>query len=120
KRPTKVAETLEAHLADERVHGTAHEAPRVRFERDEKHALQALPSNVLPAHSRLLRRRVATYCLVDVDTVRYSVRTGSCASTSRCSSVSTTCASSTTATRWRAIGARPSRTPSCASRRTTS
>lgn len=70
---------LQGHLgrwcleADERVHGTTHEAPRVRFERDEKGALRALGSPALPVRQRRLARRVATDCLVDVDTVRYSV-----------------------------------------------
>lgn len=59
--------------ADERVHGTTHEAPRVRFERDEKKALRALGSPALPVRRRRPQRRVATDCLVDVDTVRYSV-----------------------------------------------
>lgn len=70
---------LEAHLAswmalaDERVHGTTHEKPRERFERDEKAALQPLPLRPRPARRQLLRRRVAHDALVDVDTVRYSV-----------------------------------------------
>lgn len=70
---------LDAHLAawcieaDERIHGTTHERPRERFERDEKQALRPLPSTALPVRERRLKRRVATDCLVDVDTVRYSV-----------------------------------------------
>ncbi len=70
---------LEAHLArwmtmaDERIHGTTHEPPRVRFERDEATALHALPARPLPIRQRRLARRVATDCFVDVDTVRYSV-----------------------------------------------
>jgi transposase len=70
---------LEAHLvswmalADERVHGTTHETPRERFERDERAALQPLPLRPRPARRQLLRRRVAHDALVDVDTVRYSV-----------------------------------------------
>jgi transposase len=72
-------EALESHLlswmvdADERVHGTTNEKPRERFERDERHRMRPLPSNALPVRQRRLRRRVANDCLVDVDTVRYSV-----------------------------------------------
>jgi hypothetical protein len=70
---------LEAHLvewmlrADQRVHGTTHELPAVRFECDERHALRALPANPLPVRERRLRRKVANDLLVNVDTVRYSV-----------------------------------------------
>jgi len=70
---------LEAHLAewmlraDQREHGTTHEQPIVRFERDELHALAPLPANALPVRERRLRRKVANDLLVNVDTVRYSV-----------------------------------------------
>lgn len=70
---------LEAHLsawaaaADERIHGTTHEKPTVRFERDERPALRPLPMRALPRRQQRLRRRVAHDALVDVDTVRYSV-----------------------------------------------
>jgi transposase len=70
---------LEAHLgqwmldADERLHGTTHEVPRVRFEAAERAALRPLPKQPLAVRERRLQRRVATDCLVDVDTVRYSV-----------------------------------------------
>lgn len=70
---------LEGHLvrwmaeADQRIHGTTHEAPLVRFERDERHALRPLPSRPVPVREQRLRRRVANDALVDVDTVRYSV-----------------------------------------------
>jgi transposase len=70
---------LEAHLgqwmhdADERIHGTTHEVPRVRFEAAERTALRPLPKQPLPVRERRLQRRVATDCLIDVDTVRYSV-----------------------------------------------
>jgi transposase len=70
---------LEAHLAtwiieaDQRVHGTTHEQPIVRFERDEKSALRPLPSPVIPVRTRRVSRRVANDCFVDVDTIRYSV-----------------------------------------------
>jgi transposase len=70
---------LETHLtawmvvADERIHGTTHEAPIVRFDRDERAALQPLPIRALPRREQRRRRRVAHDALVDVDTVRYSV-----------------------------------------------
>jgi transposase len=59
--------------ADERIHGTTHEKPRERFERDERHLLRALPARPLPVRERRLKRRVANDALVDVDTIRYSV-----------------------------------------------
>lgn len=70
---------LEAHLAhwcvdaDQRIHGTTHERPMDRFERDERSALRPLPSPVLPVRERRVTRRVATDCFVDVETIRYSV-----------------------------------------------
>ena len=70
---------LEAHLArwhveaDQRTHGTTHERPDVRFERDEGTALRPLPSPVMPVRERRVSRRVANDCFVDVDTIRYSV-----------------------------------------------
>ena len=70
---------LEAHLerwmdaADRRVHGTTHEPPIARFERDEGHVLRPLPQRPLRVRIQRLRRRVANDGLVDVDTVRYSV-----------------------------------------------
>jgi transposase len=70
---------LEKHLeqwmaeADERVHGTTHERPRERYEREEKAALRPLPSRPVPSRQQRLKRKVANDALVDVDTVRYSV-----------------------------------------------
>lgn len=70
---------LDAHLArwmidaDRRVHGTTHERPRDRFERDEQSKLLPLPSGAMPVREQRLRRRVALDCFVDVETVRYSV-----------------------------------------------
>jgi transposase len=70
---------LEAHLAtwmvtaDQRIHGTTHEAPIDRFERDERAALRRLPMRALPRREQRLRRRVAHDALVEIDTVRYSV-----------------------------------------------
>jgi transposase len=73
---------LEGHLvewmaeADERIHGTTHERPRERFEREERATLRPLPTRVLPVRQQRLRRRVANDAFVDVDTVRYSVPHG--------------------------------------------
>jgi hypothetical protein len=72
-------EHLQAHLtewqlaADQRLHGTTHEVPIVRFERAEAQALRPLPARPLPTHGRRLQRRVANDSFVDIDTVRYSV-----------------------------------------------
>jgi len=72
-------EAMCAHLdewvvtADSRVHGTTHEKPRERFDRDEAATLKPLPARPLPVRERRLRRRVANDALVDVDTIRYSV-----------------------------------------------
>lgn len=70
---------LDAHLArwmldaDRRIHGTTHERPCDRFERDERAQLLPLPSQAMPVREHRLHRRVATDCFVDVETVRYSV-----------------------------------------------
>jgi hypothetical protein len=70
---------LQAHLerwmviADRRLHGTTHERPIERFEREEKAALKPLPERAIPSRERSVTRRVANDSLVDVDTVRYSV-----------------------------------------------
>jgi transposase len=60
-------------IADQRCHGTTREAPIVRFERDERAALRALPLRAPPRRAQRLRRRVALDAFVDVDTIRYSV-----------------------------------------------
>ena len=59
--------------ADRREHGTTHERPIDRFERDERAALRALPSAPLIVRHRRLRRRASNDAFVDIDTVRYSV-----------------------------------------------
>jgi transposase len=70
---------LQEHLAawmlaaDERVHGTTHEPPRVRFERDEQRLLRPLPAHPLPIRERRLWRKVANDAFIEADTVRYSV-----------------------------------------------
>jgi transposase len=60
-------------IADARIHGTTHEAPLVRFERDERAALRPLLVRALPRREQRLRRRVAHDAFIDLDTVRYSV-----------------------------------------------
>lgn len=60
-------------LADAREHGTTHEPPLARFERDERHMLRPLPERPLIVRHRRLKRRVSNDAFVDVDTVRYSV-----------------------------------------------
>lgn len=70
---------VETHLsrwmtdADQRIHGTTHQRPIDRFERDERVTLRPLPSLALPVRERRVRRRVSSDCFVDVDTIRYSV-----------------------------------------------
>jgi len=71
---------LEAHLdawtrdvADTRIHGTTGEAPRLRFDRDEAHALRTV-SGIPPfLASRELVRKVTSDCSVEVDGNAYSV-----------------------------------------------
>ena len=60
-------------IADARIHGTTHEAPGARFERDERAALRPLPVRAMPHREQRVRRRVANDAFVDLDTVRYSV-----------------------------------------------
>jgi transposase len=60
-------------VADERIHGTTREQPRVRFQREERQALRPLPDRPLSVRTRRLTRRVSADCFVDIDTVRYSV-----------------------------------------------
>jgi transposase len=70
---------LQAHLAkwsaraDRRVHKTTREKPIDRFEAHERSALRALPAHGLRVREQRLVRRVSHECLVDIDTVRYSV-----------------------------------------------
>jgi hypothetical protein len=45
----------------------------IRFERDERQALRALPVRPLAVRTRRLTRRVSADCFVDIDTIRYSV-----------------------------------------------
>jgi hypothetical protein len=73
-------EALSAHLvrwqrevSDVRCHGTTAEAPRLRFERDERAALQPLAGKPPFAQARELQRVVSSEACVEVDTNRYSV-----------------------------------------------
>jgi transposase len=59
--------------ADARIHGTTHERPLDRFQRDEQRVLRPLPARPLPRREQRMRRRVAHDAFVDVETVRYSV-----------------------------------------------
>ncbi len=71
---------LEAHLAqwqrevaDVRCHGSTGEAPRTRFEREERTVLAPLNGRPPYAQARELRRLVNSEACVEVDTHRYSV-----------------------------------------------
>lgn len=70
---------LELHLerwmgeADRRIHGTTHEEPMARFQREEQAALRPLPARPLPTREQRLGRTVSNDSFVEVDTVRYSV-----------------------------------------------
>lgn len=71
---------LEAHLAqwqrevaDLRCHGSTGEAPRARFEREERPALAPLDGRLPHTQARELHRIVHSEACVEVDTHRYSV-----------------------------------------------
>lgn len=71
---------LEGHLAgwsrevaDQRVHGTTGEAPRLRFERDERQALQPLAQRPPYERTREWVRSVNSEACIEVETNRYSV-----------------------------------------------
>lgn len=70
---------LEQHLeswmddADMRIHGTTHERPIERFQREEMTTLRALPARPRPVREQRIRRRVGNDAFVHIDTVRYSV-----------------------------------------------
>jgi transposase len=61
-----------AEIADQRIHGTTHERPIDRFER-EKDALMPLGSHISYLKVRRFKRKVHGDCHVDVDTNHYSV-----------------------------------------------
>jgi len=60
-------------IADERVHGTTHEIPRERFERDERVKMIAVDRRPPSRECGTLRRQVATDGYVAVETNRYPV-----------------------------------------------
>jgi transposase len=60
-------------IADERVHGTTHEIPRERFERDERVQMIAVDRRPPSRECRTLRRQVATDGYVTIETNRYPV-----------------------------------------------
>jgi transposase len=57
-------------IADERLHGTTHERPCERFTRETLHPVAGVPPYHLVRHPL---RRVASDCLVNLETNRYSV-----------------------------------------------
>ena len=60
-------------IADERLHGTTHEIPRERFERDERVKMIAVEGRPPSRECGTLRRQVATDGYVAVETNRYPV-----------------------------------------------
>jgi transposase len=60
-------------VADERVHGTTHEIPRERFERDEQIKMIAVDRRPPSRECRSVRRQVATDGYVTIETNRYPV-----------------------------------------------
>lgn len=60
-------------VADERVHGTTHEIPRERFERDERVRMIAVDRRPPSRECRTVRRQVATDGYVTIETNRYPV-----------------------------------------------
>jgi len=60
-------------IADERVHGTTHEIPRERFDREERMKMITVDRRPPSRECRTLRRQVATDGYVAVETNRYPV-----------------------------------------------
>jgi len=60
-------------IADERVHGTTHEVPRERFDRDERMKMIAIDRRPPSRECRSLQRQVAVDGYVSVETNRYPV-----------------------------------------------
>jgi transposase len=60
-------------IADERVHGTTHEIPRERFERDERIRMIAIDRRPPSRECRTVRRQVSTDGYVAIETNRYPV-----------------------------------------------
>jgi transposase len=60
-------------VADQRIHGTTHERPAERFEREEAARLIAVSDRTPPPRERSLTRRVPSDAFVMVETNRYPV-----------------------------------------------
>jgi Mu transposase, C-terminal domain/Integrase core domain len=60
-------------VADERVHGTTHEIPRERFERDERVRMIPVDRRPPSRECRMVRRQVASDGFVTIETNRYPV-----------------------------------------------
>lgn len=60
-------------IADQRVHGTTHERPAERFERDERQKMIAVDARPPARESRTTMRRVSRDAFVEVETNRYPV-----------------------------------------------
>jgi transposase len=86
-------------VADERVHGTTHEIPRERFERDEQIKMIAVDRRPPSRECRSVRRQVATDGYVTIETNRIRCPTSGAVPRSRCSSARPRCASFTVSRR---------------------
>ncbi len=60
-------------IADQRIHGTTHEKPAERFEREERARMIAVDARPPARECRSVRRRVSSDAFVEVDTNRYPV-----------------------------------------------
>lgn len=65
-------------VADQRIHGTTHEKPAERFEREERMTMIAVDARPPTRESRTISRRVSHDAFVEVETNRYPVPFGWC------------------------------------------
>jgi transposase len=65
-------------VADQRIHGTTHERPCERFEREEQVKMIAVDARPPARESRTMNRRVSRDAFVEVQTNRYPVPFGWC------------------------------------------
>jgi transposase len=65
-------------VADQRIHGTMHEQPCERFEREERAKMIAVDARPPARESRMTKRRVSRDAFVEVETNRYPVPFGWC------------------------------------------
>jgi transposase len=65
-------------VADQRIHGTTHERPAERFEREERVKMIAVDARPPSRESRTVNRRVSHDAFVEVETNRYPVPFGWC------------------------------------------